>query len=211
MNITPTILCDDEVEFAHQWERIKDLDLSVQIDVADNTITPTQTILPTHLGKLTGPKPIFHLMTSTPDKYLEALLAYKPTKILFHSDAMINWPEWQKHFDVADIGIAINPEVGIEAIEPFKDIVSEVMVMTVHPGSIGQPLIAENLDKIHDIKAQYPHLTVSVDGGINANNIRQVALAGADIAYVGSAVVRAHDPKHAYRELLKEGNEAERD
>lgn len=209
MYIIPTILCDNTAEFTKQWQNVLHLKTPIQIDIADNTLTPSQTLLPNQLGKLSGTDIIFHLMSDAPDQYLNTIAEYRPKKIILHINTNTNWSLWQSHFTKAQLGIALNPENNVDELEQYIANFSEVLIMTVHPGSVGQPLLAENLEKIATVKKLYPDITVSVDGGIKISNIKSVANSGADIAYIGSAITQAVNPRQAYRELLKEGNGVE--
>ena len=56
--------------------------------------------------------------------------------------------------------------------------------------------------RIGEIKAAFPNIPVVAIGGINAENIAEVAQAGADAAAVVSAVVAAPDMEAATRELV---------
>ena len=57
--------------------------------------------------------------------------------------------------------------------------------------------------RIREIKAAFPHIPLVAIGGINAENIGEVAAAGADAAAVVSAVVAAPDMEAATRELVR--------
>ncbi len=61
---------------------------------------------------------------------------------------------------------------------------------------------AIGVGRIREIKAAFPHLPIVAIGGINLENIAEVAAAGADAAAVVSAVVCAPDMVEATRELL---------
>jgi len=63
----------------------------------------------------------------------------------------------------------------------------------------GEPI---GVGRIREIKAAFPDIPVVAIGGINAENIAQVAQAGADAAAVVSAVVAAPDMEAATRELV---------
>ena len=56
--------------------------------------------------------------------------------------------------------------------------------------------------RIREIKAAFPDIPIVAIGGINADNIAEVAQAGADAAAVVSAVVAAPDMEAATRELV---------
>ena len=67
----------------------------------------------------------------------------------------------------------------------------------------GEPI---GVECIREIKAAFPHIPVVAIGGINAENIAEVAAAGADAAAVVSAVVAAPDMEAATRELVERFN-----
>jgi len=60
---------------------------------------------------------------------------------------------------------------------------------------------AVGIQRIHEIKAAFPHIPVVAIGGINAGNLSEVSRAGANAAAVVSAVVGASDMEEATREL----------
>lgn len=64
----------------------------------------------------------------------------------------------------------------------------------------GEPV---GVERIREIKSAFPHLPLVAIGGINADNIAEVAAAGADAAAVVSAVVCALDMEAATRELVQ--------
>ena len=61
---------------------------------------------------------------------------------------------------------------------------------------------AIGVGRIREIKAAFPHIPIVAIGGINLENIAEVAAAGADAAAVVSAVVCAPDMVEATRALL---------
>lgn len=63
----------------------------------------------------------------------------------------------------------------------------------------GEPI---GVGRIREIKAAFPSIPIVAIGGINADNIAEVAAAGADAAAVVSAVVGAPDMEAATRELV---------
>lgn len=63
----------------------------------------------------------------------------------------------------------------------------------------GEPI---GVERIREIKAAFPDIPIVAIGGINADNIGEVAGAGADAAAVVSAVVAAPDMEAATRELV---------
>ena len=68
------------------------------------------------------------------------------------------------------------------------------LVMSVHPGFGGQKLIAETLDKVQKLarlrKEKGLAFSIEIDGGVNQENIREIAMTGTDIIVAGTAVFK---------------------
>jgi len=77
--------------------------------------------------------------------------------------------------------------------------------MSVNPGFGGQKFIPESLDKLRRLRRMINErglkLRIEIDGGIDADNIAEVAAAGAEIIVSGSAIFGADDPGTALRQL----------
>ena len=79
--------------------------------------------------------------------------------------------------------------------------------MSVNPGFGGQSFIKSTLTKISAVRkliddSRCP-IRLEVDGGINADNIGDIGLAGADTFVAGSAIFNQSNYKKAIAELRK--------
>lgn len=67
-----------------------------------------------------------------------------------------------------------------------------VLVMSVHPGFGGQKFIPSSLEKVRWLKEKREEKGLSykieIDGGVNKNNIAEIAGNGVDIIVAGTAV-----------------------
>jgi ribulose-phosphate 3-epimerase len=70
-------------------------------------------------------------------------------------------------------------------------------------GFQGQPFDPAALDAVRAVRAAFPELPISFDGGVSAENAAAIAAAGATRLIVGSSVVRAEDPRAAAREIAR--------
>jgi ribulose-phosphate 3-epimerase len=76
-------------------------------------------------------------------------------------------------------------------------------------GYQGQPFDGEALDGpgacdgVRAVRAAYPDLPISVDGGVSAATAAEIAAAGATKLVAGSAVTGAENPADAAREILE--------
>ena len=80
-----------------------------------------------------------------------------------------------------EIGVALNPDTPIEALEPIADKINYVMLLGVNPGLSGQSMQDSVIDKIQDLRIAYPDVNIEIDGGINETNARSVVMAGANM------------------------------
>ena len=100
------------------------------------------------------------------------------------------------------IGIALTLEESIELIHHYVPDIHHVQVMGVPVGASGQSFQADIvLPKLEAIHYEYPHLSLSVDGGANADSIPSIASSGATQACVNSGLWRSQHPLDTYRQL----------
>lgn len=148
-------------------------------------------------------KPLdIHLMVNNPLKYIDELATLNISYITFHYEAVNNPLElinYIKNLGIK-VGIALKPKTKIKKIRELIPYIDLILVMGVEPGKGGQELILTQLDKIRELeslKFTYPFL-IALDGGVNDENINELALAGVDIIVSGSFVTMADN----YQEQL---------
>ena len=143
-----------------------------------------------------------HLMVKDVKKYIDIFIPNNPTKIIFHAKALKNSEEVFKMIEYIkdnniQVGLALNPEDSIDSIKEFISKIHQVLVMTVNPGQGGQTLIPECIKKAQELKeyldSQNLETQIEVDGGVNLQNIKEIASSGVDIAVAGTAIVNAVD------------------
>lgn len=107
------------------------------------------------------------------------------------------------------VGVSLRPGTSLDAIDSLLDEVSFVLVMSVEPGFGGQSFLPEALPRIADLKQRIGHrsISIAVDGGIHAGNVRDVVSAGAEVIVAGAAIFEADDRTSAMRALLEAADE----
>ena len=75
--------------------------------------------------------------------------------------------------------------------------------MTVEPGFYNSPFVSEVIKKINDFHYFYPDKPISVDGGINPDNIKDFLASGVEKFAVGSYIFQAQDIAIAINKLLE--------
>jgi ribulose-phosphate 3-epimerase len=94
--------------------------------------------------------------------------------------------------------VAIVPSTPVSLLSELLPIIDLVLVMTVDPGFGGQLLISSCLDKCRALAVEREKrglgYFISVDGGVNAQTLPEIARSGADALVMGSAFFAAADP-----------------
>ncbi|MBK5937401.1 MAG: ribulose-phosphate 3-epimerase [Halorhodospira halophila] len=193
---------------------------AIHFDVMDNHYVPNLTIGPLVCQALrdhgiTAPIDV-HLMIKPVDRIIPDFAAAGADWITFH-------PEASEHVDRSlslirehgcRAGLVFNPATPLDCLRYVADKVDMVLLMSVNPGFGGQKFIPGTIDKIREarqlIDELNPDARLQVDGGIKAENIRQVAEAGADTFVAGSAVFGAEDYGQAIADMRKELEAAHR-
>jgi len=153
-------------------------------------------------------------ISNTLNKRLDVhIMAKKPLKIIreyayLNTEYITIHVELEKNLEkcIAEIrnfgikcGLAINPNTDISKLEPYLEKIDLILVMSVEPGKGGQTFIDDTIDKIIDIKniikERKLNIQLSVDGGINKDNLKK--LKSVDIACVGSFITNSDDWQNA--------------
>ncbi len=203
--IAPSIL---SANFAKLGQEIDDVITSgtdlVHFDVMDNHYVPNLTIGPLvceairEIAARVGGVIDVHLMVEPVDRIIPDFAKAGANIITFHPDA-------SKHIDrtlamIRDLGcksgLVFNPATPLHYLDHVLEKVDMVLLMSVNPGFGGQKFIPETLNKLRLARAKLDAYTaqtgreiwLEVDGGVNAQNIAEIARAGADTFVAGSAI-----------------------
>lgn len=202
--IIPAILTNDLEDYKHKLTAINELVTDLQIDITDGKFVPSKTIaLKDIIDIPRKPKIEIHLMVYESERYFDDCLSVQAETILFHLEATDS-PELvmkqARHKGLA-VGVVLNPGTSLDVAVPLDDRVSIIQLMGVHPGFYGRPFIPQTLDRLRTLRSKITHAMLAVDGGINAENIVEVAATGVDRIVVGSGIFGRDDPALAYKKL----------
>jgi ribulose-phosphate 3-epimerase len=183
----------------------------IHLDVMDGHFVPNLTFGPKTIRALrrhTEAPLDAHLMISDPAQYLDEYLDAGCDSITFHVEVASTQIEpTLRRIRAAGraAGLALRPATPLSALEPYRELLDIVMVMTVEPGFGGQTFMAdvarEKVLPARDLLRHKPvGAEVHVDGGVSRETAETVGSLGADVLVVGSALwVKGHDPAREIR------------
>ncbi|MEY2816340.1 MAG: ribulose-phosphate 3-epimerase [Actinomycetota bacterium] len=201
MRIQPSILSADFANLEAEFASISSAD-GIHVDVMDGHFVPNMTFgLPVvkRMQEITTLPLDVHLMIENPDLWAPKYAALGVFSVTVHFEACKDLASLIPKIkdEGSRIGVAIKPGTPVTAILPLLEQLDQVLVMSVEPGFGGQSFIPSSLDKIVELRRLLGErglaTWVQVDGGITAENIAQVAAAGADTFVAGSSVFGALD------------------
>jgi ribulose-phosphate 3-epimerase len=147
-----------------------------------------------------------HLMVESPERHFEQFAQAGADSVTVHVEAC---PDPARVVGLAReqglaIGLALNPETGVEeaATAAREGGVDLVLCMSVHPGYSGQAFIPESVERVRALRSLLPgSVPIQVDGGVGAENIRELRGAGATLFVAATSIFGDEDPPAAYRRL----------
>jgi ribulose-phosphate 3-epimerase len=209
--IAPSILSAD---FARLGEEVRAVEAAgadlLHFDVMDNHYVPNLTVGPLVCAALKPHvrMPIdVHLMVEPVDRIIPDFAKAGASLISFH-------PEASAHVDRTiglikeqgcKAGLVLNPATPLSCLDYTLESLDLVLLMSVNPGFGGQKFIRAVLPKIAEVRKRIDRLGrdiwLEVDGGVKADNIAEIAAAGADTFVAGSAIFGAKDYAATIRDM----------
>ena len=216
--IAPSILSADFARLGEEVRRVIAAGADwIHFDVMDNHYVPNLTFGPMVCAALkpyaTVPLDV-HLMVEPVDEMIQAFAKAGADIITFHPEAsrLIDRSLSLIRDSGCRAGLVLNPATPVYVLEHVLDKLDVVLLMSVNPGFGGQKFIPHTLEKIEQVRSLTDlyaaesgrRILIEVDGGIKADNIAEIAAAGADTFVAGSAIFNQPDYAAVITEMRRQ-------
>jgi ribulose-phosphate 3-epimerase len=211
--IAPSILSAD---FSRLGELVREVEAAganrIHVDVMDGHFVPNLSMGAVVVKGLRPVTPLpleVHLMVEDPGRFLDGFVKAGADTLIVHLEVLPDPRPMIDHIRRGfgkRVGLALNPDMAIQRIEPYLRDIDLALCMTVFPGFGGQAYIPESTTRIKQLRAlvnaNNQACEIEVDGGIDKKTIGPAAKAGATVFVAGTSVFAAKEgPAAAVKEL----------
>jgi len=211
--LAPSILDVDFTCLEKELRKIESggVDL-LHLDIMDGNFVPNISFGPKiveSIKKITSLPLEVHLMVEKPENHIKTFINAGGDIIIVHYETSKHLDKLIQIINDADVksGVALNPATPLSVMEYLTSKIDFLLLMTVNPGYGGQKFIPGMIDKIKKarkiIDNQKKPISLEVDGGINLDNISEVAKAGAEIIVVGQLISKSANPEMTIKKIKK--------
>lgn len=217
MEVIPAIIGKDFNEIKEKFLMVEKLVKWVHLDVTDSLFTPSiswpypstdaspDDLNEIKMVKSDNLKIEAHLMVKNPERDLFKWIEAGVDRILIHYEAgseesMAKMLKELEDYVEVEVGMVLKLETSIDVLDRYIDRLDVVQLMSIGQiGSYGLPFDDSIYKKIKSLRARYPGVTISVDGGVSLDNAKELMTSGADNLIVGSGIFKSGDVSEAIK------------
>lgn len=203
VKIAPSILSADFTRLGEEIRSVSTADM-IHFDVMDGLFVPNISFgLPVikDVRRVTDLPLDVHLMIARPINFVERFCDMGADTVLIHVEA--DGPERVREAlerikaKGRRTGLTVKPATPVSAVEPYMELLDQILIMSVEPGFGGQSFMPHTLRKMEqaaELAVRFGgRCDIEADGGVNRETARLCESAGATILVAGSTVFKAPD------------------
>lgn len=209
--IAPAIIPESFSHLRESLERVRPFTREVQVDIVDGNFVPfvswpyTKKSSPEDLAAFTALFFIeIDLMVMRPEDVIPLYARVGVRSMVVHLESTEALPSIIAQRDRLgfSLGLSLNNDTPLHALEEYIPHIEYVQFMGIGKiGSQGQPFDARVLERIMELKARHPDVSISIDGSVNDKTLPLLIEAGADRCVAGSFIMSSDDPEVSYNTL----------
>lgn len=197
IELSASVMCIDWLNVGSQLQDLERLGIDyLHYDVIDGVFAPDFTMGSSVINVVRSATSIpsdYHLMVNEPGRLHGSFEVSKGEYYTIHQESCRNLHRELVRIknSGAKAGVALSPATPLTVLDYIIEDIDLVVVMTVNPGYLGQPLVPQAIKKIEHLKKMISEMglpvKISVDGNVNPKTISDMVFAGADILVLGSS------------------------
>ena len=132
----------------------------------------------------------------------------RPKRIIFHARSIENhksFLELLNSFDLADemeFGVAVGANESLDYADELIKAMGFVQIMGIDEiGKQGEVFNENVFAQIENLRAKYPSVTISIDGGVNLENAAKLKDLGVDRLVSGSTIFKSENKEEVINNL----------
>lgn len=204
--VCPTVTAFDTHEYRKQVETLVPFAKRIHFDLMDGEFAPSKSPDFDHIWLPHETINDVHLMYQKPMEYLDQLIKLKPHMVVIHNEAEVHHMHFaaELHKNDIKVGLAILKDTPIEWAEQIMHSFDHILIFSGNLGYQGGSAVDFGLlDKVKYVQEHHPDAEIGWDGGVNADNAKQLADAGIDVLNTGGFIMKSDNPAKAYQQLTQ--------